>query len=64
MMHSKHATSTAQDALDALMIKYPLRPLVIASTEATTDPLPDSRAAQDTTLPDAPTTTTQVEKDR
>jgi hypothetical protein len=56
MMHAKHATSAAQDALDALKIKYPLRPLTITSTEATTDPLPDSPAIQDTTLPDAPTT--------
>jgi hypothetical protein len=56
MMHSKHATSAAQDALDALKIKYPVRPLTITSTEATTDPLPDSPAVQDTTLPDAPTT--------
>jgi hypothetical protein len=55
-MHSKHATSTAQDALDALMIKYPPRPLAVTSTEATTDPLPESPAPQDTTLPDAPTT--------
>jgi hypothetical protein len=36
---------------------------MITSTEATTDPLPDSNAIQDTTLPDAPTTTTPVEKD-
>jgi hypothetical protein len=56
MMHSKHATSAAQDALGALKIKYPLCPLMITSTEATTDPLPDSPALQDTTLPDAPTT--------
>jgi hypothetical protein len=63
MMHSKHVTSAAQDALDALMIKYPPHPLATTSTEATTGPLPDSRAAQDTTLPDAPTTTAQVEKD-
>jgi hypothetical protein len=63
MMHSKHATYTAQDALDALMIKYPPCPLTITSTEVTTNPLPDSRAAQDTTLPNAPTTTAQVEKD-
>jgi hypothetical protein len=55
-MHSKHATSTAQDALDTLMIKYPLHPLMITSTKVTTDPLPDSPAVQDTTLPDAPTT--------
>jgi hypothetical protein len=62
-MHSQHATSAAQDALDTLMRKYPPRPLTITSTEATTDPLPDSNAAQDTTLPDAPTTTAPAEKD-
>jgi hypothetical protein len=62
-MHSQHATSAAQDALDALMRKYPPRPLAITSTEATTDPLPDSNAVQDTTLPDAPTTTAPAEKD-
>jgi hypothetical protein len=56
MMHSKHATSAAQDALDALKLKYPLHPLTITSTEATTDPLPDSPTVQDTTLPDAPST--------
>jgi hypothetical protein len=55
-MHSKHATSAAQEALDALKLKYPPRPLTITSTEATTDPLPDSPAVQDTTLPDAPST--------
>jgi outer membrane murein-binding lipoprotein Lpp len=63
MMHSKHATSAAQDTLDALMIKYPPRPLTITSTEATTDALPDSPTAQDTTLPDAPTTTAPAEND-
>jgi hypothetical protein len=62
-MHSQHATSATQDALDALMRKYPPRPLAITSTEAMTDPLPDSNAAQDTTLPDAPTTTAPAEKD-
>jgi hypothetical protein len=62
-MHSQHATSTAQDALDALMRKYPPRPLAITLTEALTDPLPDSNAVQDTTLPDAPTTTALAEKD-
>jgi hypothetical protein len=62
-MHSQHATSAAQDALDALMRKYPPRPLAITSTEATTDPLPDSNAVKDTTLPDAPTTTAPAEKD-
>jgi hypothetical protein len=63
LMHSQHATSAAQDALDALMRKYPARPLAITSTEATTDPLPDSHAVQDTTLPDAPTTTAPAEND-
>jgi hypothetical protein len=62
-MHSQHATSAAQDALDALMRKYPPPPLAITSTEATTDPLPDGDAVQDTTLPDAPTTTAPAEKD-
>jgi hypothetical protein len=62
-MHSQHATSAAQDALDALMCKYPPRPLAITSTEATTNPLPDSDAVQDTTLPDAPTTTAPAEED-
>jgi hypothetical protein len=56
-MHSQHATSAAQDTLDALMCKYPPCPLAITSTEAMTNPLPDSNAVQDTTLPDAPTTT-------
>jgi hypothetical protein len=60
-MHSQHVTSTAQDALDALLTKYPLRPLTITSTKVTTDPLPDSPAVQDTTLPDAPATTALVQ---
>jgi hypothetical protein len=55
-MHAKRATSAAQHALDALIIKYPARPTTITLTEATTDPLPDSPAVQDTTLPDAPGT--------
>jgi hypothetical protein len=55
-MHSKYVTSMARDALDALMIKYPPRRLAVTSTEATTDPLPESPAPQDTTLPNAPTT--------
>jgi hypothetical protein len=63
MMHSKHGTCAAQDALDALTIKYPPRPLAITSTEVTTDPLPDSPAVQDTPLPDAPTTTAVAEND-
>jgi hypothetical protein len=62
-MHSQHATSAAQDVLDALMRKYPPHPLALTSTEAPTDPLPDSNAIQDTTLPDAPTTTALVEND-
>jgi hypothetical protein len=63
-MHSQHATSAAQDALDALMCKYPQRPLTITPTKAITDPLPNSTAVQDTTLPDAPTTTAPVESGR
>jgi hypothetical protein len=63
LMHSQHATSDTQDALDALMRKYPPRPLTITSTEATPDPLPNSHAVEDTTLPDAPTTTAPEEKD-
>jgi hypothetical protein len=62
-MHSRHATSTTQDALNALMRKYPPCPLMITLTDTTTDPLPDSNAVQDTTLPEAPTTTAPVEKD-
>jgi hypothetical protein len=45
------------------MIKYPPHPIASTSTEATTDPLPDSPAAQDTALPAAPTTTAPAEKD-
>jgi hypothetical protein len=63
LMHSQHATSAAQDALDALMHKYPPQPLAITSTQATIDPLPNSHAVQDTTLPDAATTTAPAEKD-
>jgi hypothetical protein len=63
LMHSQHATSAAQDALDAPMRKYPPQPLAITSTEATTDPLPNSNAVQDITLPDASTTTAPAEKD-
>jgi hypothetical protein len=62
-MHSKHMTSATQDALDALMIKYPAYPLMITSTEVTTNRLADSPAVQDTTLPDAPTTTAPAEND-
>jgi hypothetical protein len=62
-MHSQHVTTAAQDALDTLMRKYPPCPLAITSTEATTNPLPDSNAAQDTTPPNAPTTTAPAVKD-
>jgi hypothetical protein len=62
-MHSQYATSATQDALDTLMYQHPPCPLVITSTEATTNPLPDSNAAQDTNLPDAPTTTALAAKD-
>jgi hypothetical protein len=64
LIHSQHVTSTAQDALDALMHKYPPCPLVITSTEVTTIPPPDSPTVQDTTLPNTPTTTAPAEKDR
>jgi hypothetical protein len=63
LMHSQYVTSTAQDALDALMYKYPPCPITITSTDVTTIPPPDSPAVQDTTLPDDPTTTAPVEKD-
>jgi hypothetical protein len=62
-MHLQHATSAAQDALDAHMHKYLPCPLVITLTDVTTKPLPDSNAAQDTSLPDTPTTTALVAKD-
>jgi hypothetical protein len=63
LMHSQPATSTAQDILDALMCKYPPFPLTITSTIVTTDPLPDGNAVQDTTLPNAPTTTAPAQND-
>jgi hypothetical protein len=56
-MHSCHATSTAQEALDALRIKFPPRRLAITSTSVKPTPPPGSPATQDTPLPDAPTTT-------
>jgi hypothetical protein len=60
-MHSQHVTCATQDTLNALMCKYPPYPLVITSTKARTDPLPDSTTVQDTTLPNTPTTTAPVE---
>jgi chromosome segregation ATPase len=56
LMHSCHAISTTQEALDALMIKYPLCQLAIDSTSAKPTPPPGSSATQDTPLPKAPTT--------
>jgi hypothetical protein len=55
-MYSRHATSGTQEALVALMIKYPLRQLAIASTSTKPTPLPASQETQDTPLPDAPMT--------
>jgi hypothetical protein len=55
-MHSCHATSAAQEALDALIIKYPLHQLVIDSTSVKPTPPPGGPATQDTPLPDAPAT--------
>jgi hypothetical protein len=62
-MHSQYVTSATQDALDALMHKYPPHPLVITLTKVMTDPLPASDAVQDTAVPDAPTTTAPAERD-
>jgi hypothetical protein len=55
-MHSRHATSATQEALDALMIKYSPRQLAIDSTSAKPTPPPGGPATQDTPLPDAPAT--------
>jgi hypothetical protein len=54
LMHSKHVTTTAQDMLDALKFTSPLPPLAITLSKAMPNPLPDSSAAQDTLLPNAP----------
>jgi hypothetical protein len=56
LMHSRHAISAAQEALDTLRIKFPPCRLTIASTSAQPTPPPGSPATQDTPLPDAPTT--------
>jgi hypothetical protein len=56
LMHSRHATSATQEALDALMIKYPPCQLAIASTSVQPTPPPNGPATQDTPLPDAPAT--------
>jgi hypothetical protein len=55
-MYSHYATSTTQEALDALMIKYPPHQLMIASTSAIPTPPPSSPAIQDIPLPNAPAT--------
>jgi hypothetical protein len=55
-MHSRHATSTTQEALDAVRIKVPPCRLVIASTSTEPTPPPGVPATQDTPLPDAPAT--------
>jgi hypothetical protein len=55
-MHSCHATSAAQEALDALIIKYPPRQLAITSASVKPVPPPDGPATQDTALPDTPMT--------
>jgi hypothetical protein len=56
LMHSRYATSAAQEALDAVVIKYLPRQLAITSTSVKSTPPPDGPATQDTPLPDAPTT--------
>jgi hypothetical protein len=55
-MYARHTTSSAQEALDALMIKYPPHQLAITSTSAGAIPPPDGPATQDTPLPNAPAT--------
>ncbi|KAI5809405.1 hypothetical protein BZA77DRAFT_361608 [Pyronema omphalodes] len=54
LMQSKHATTAAQDKLDANKLKSSPPLPVISSTEVTPEPLPVSTAGQDTPLPDAP----------
>jgi hypothetical protein len=55
-MHSRHATSATQEALDALLIKFTPCLLTITSTSMESIPPPDGRATQDIPLPDAPVT--------
>jgi hypothetical protein len=55
-MHSRHATSAAQEALHALRMKFPPRRLTIVSTSTKPTPPPSGLATQDTPLPNAPTT--------
>jgi hypothetical protein len=56
MMHSRHATSATQEALDALLIKFPPCRLAITSTPMEPTPSPAGPESQDTPLPNAPTT--------
>ncbi|KAI5808460.1 hypothetical protein BZA77DRAFT_362108 [Pyronema omphalodes] len=54
LMHSKHATTAAQDKLDADKLKSSPPLPAISSTEVTPEPLPANTAGQDTPLLDAP----------
>jgi hypothetical protein len=56
LMHSRHATSAAQEALDALMIKYPPRQLASTSTSTKPTPPPSGPATQNTPPTDAAAT--------
>jgi hypothetical protein len=56
LMHLCYATTTAQEALDSLMIKYPPCQLITATTSATRTPPADGPTTQDTPLLDAPAT--------
>jgi hypothetical protein len=56
LMHSCHATTATQEALNSLMIKYPPHQLATATTSATPTPPPDGPTTQDTPLPDTPAT--------
>jgi hypothetical protein len=56
MMHSRHATSAAQEALDALRIRFPPRQLAMTSTPMEPTPSPAGPESQDIPLHNAPTT--------
>jgi hypothetical protein len=58
-MYSHHATSTTQEVLDALMIKYLLCQLAITPTSIEPTPSPAGPETQDIPLPDAPITAPQ-----
>jgi hypothetical protein len=55
-MYSCHATSTTQEALDALIVIYPPCQLVMTSVSAKSTPSPTGPKTQDIPLPDAPST--------